>query len=226
MKKKKVLLFVIVFSLLLSSVMVNFFSHNLEAETLDLWDGSVATSFSSGTGSSDDPYVISTGSELAYLASQVNNQVNYANTYFILNNDIDLYGNSIEEGMTITREAEFVGNIPHRGDKIVPDTNKEYTSKVIYKGEYYRLKYPREGYEAKAYKNYYKDGKLIKREEIRHEKYQPIDGIVIEGVEDLPEGFTLPQSDVEIIKPQTVSSSSSKTIAKKIKSQNPTRYAL
>lgn len=94
MKKKKVLLFVIVFSLLLSSVMVNFFSHNLEAETLDLWDGSVATSFSSGTGSSDDPYVISTGSELAYLASQVNNQVNYANTYFILNNDIDLYGNA------------------------------------------------------------------------------------------------------------------------------------
>lgn len=138
----------------------------------------------------------------------------------------EIYGNSIEEGMTITREAEFVGNIPHRGDKIVPDTNKEYTSKVIYKGEYYRLKYPREGYEAKAYKNYYKDGKLIKREEIRHEKYQPIDGIVIEGVEDLPEGFTLPQSDVEIIKPQTVSSSSSKTIAKKIKSQNPTRYAL
>lgn len=137
-----------------------------------------------------------------------------------------IYGNSIEEGVTITREAEFVGNIPHRGDKIVPDTNKEYTNKVIYKGEYYRLKYPREGYEAKAYKNYYKNGELIKREQIRHEKYQPLDGVIIEGVEDLPEGFKLPQSDVEIIKPQTIASNTSKTIAKKIKTQNPTRYAL
>ena len=137
-----------------------------------------------------------------------------------------IYGNSIEEGMTITREAEFVGNIAHRGDKIVPDTNKEYTSKVIYKGEYYRLKYPREGYEAKAYKNYYKDGELIKREEIRHEKYQPIDGIIIEGVEDVPEGFTIPKSDVEFIKPQSAKNSDTKVIAKKIKSQNPTRYAL
>lgn len=139
---------------------------------------------------------------------------------------VEIYGKSIEDGVTITREAEFVGNIPHRGDKIVPDTQKQYTNKVIYKGEYYRLKYPREGYEAKAYKCYYKDGELIKKEEIRHEKYQPIDGIIIEGVEELPEGFTLPESDVEFIKPQTQQNSSGSAVAKKIKKQNPTRFAL
>lgn len=139
---------------------------------------------------------------------------------------VEIYGKSIEDGVTITREAEFVGNIPHRGDKIVPDTEKQYTNKVIYKGEYYRLKYPREGYEAKAYKCYYKDGQLIKKEEIRHEKYQPIDGIIIEGVEDLPEGFTLPESDVEFIKPQSQQSANGSNVAKKIKKQNPTRFAL
>lgn len=139
---------------------------------------------------------------------------------------VEIYGNSIEEDMTITRDAEFVGNIPHRGDKIVPDTNKQYTNKVIYKGEYYRLKYPREGYEAKAFKNYYKNGELVKREQIRHEKYQPIDGIIIEGVEEVPEGFTIPKTDVEFIKPQASGENTSKVIAKKIKSQNPTRYAL
>ena len=139
---------------------------------------------------------------------------------------VEIYGKSIEDGVTITREAEFVGNIPHRGDKIVPDTQKQYTNKVIYKGEYYRLKYPREGYEAKAYKCYYKDGELIKKEEIRHEKYQPIDGIIIEGIEELPEGFTLPESDVEFIKPQTEQSANGSSVAKKIKKQNPTRFAL
>ena len=138
----------------------------------------------------------------------------------------EIYGKSIPDGYKITRDAEFVGNIPHRGDKIVPDTDKQYTNKVIYKGEYYRLKYPREGYEAKGFKNTYKGDELIKREEIRHEKYQPIDGIIIEGTEELPEGFVLPESDVEIIKPETVETTSSKKISQKIKQQNPTRFAL
>ena len=138
---------------------------------------------------------------------------------------VEIYGKTIPDGYSITRGAEFIGNIPHRGDKIVPDTDKQYTNKVIYKGEYYRLKYPREGYEAKGYKNTYKDGELIKREEIRHEKYQPIDGIIIEGVEDLPEGFVLPESDVEIIKPQTAETKI-EGVAQKIKNQNPTRFAL
>lgn len=115
---------------------------------------------------------------------------------------VEIYGKSIPENTTIKRVAEFVGNIPHNGDKIVPDVNGEYADKVLYKGEYYRLKYPCEGYEAKAFKEYYKDGKLIDREEIRHEKYQPQDGIIIEGTQELPEGFVLPEQTVEFIKPE------------------------
>ena len=116
---------------------------------------------------------------------------------------VEIYGKSIPENTTIKRVAEFVGNIPHNGDKIVPDTNGEYTDKVLYKGEYYRLKYPCEGYEAKAFKEYYKNGKLVDREEIRHEKYQPQDGIIIEGTQELPEGFELPKQEVEFIQPQS-----------------------
>ena len=115
---------------------------------------------------------------------------------------VEIYGKSIPEDMTIKRVAEFVGNIPHNGDKIVPDTNGEYTDKVLYKGEYYRLKYPCEGYEAKAFKEYYKNGNLVDREQIRHEKYAPQDGIIIEGTQDLPEGFVLPEQTVEFIKPE------------------------
>lgn len=114
---------------------------------------------------------------------------------------VEIYGKSLPDGVTVKRSAEFIKSIPHSGDKIIGDTNGEYRDKVIYKGEYYRLKYPVDGYEAKAYKEYYKDGKLIDKQEIRHEKYSPQQGIVIEGAEDLPEGFVLPKQEVKIIKP-------------------------
>ena len=46
------------------------------------WDGPIATSFSGGSGTKDDPYQIATAAELAYLASQVNNAVEtYKNKY-------------------------------------------------------------------------------------------------------------------------------------------------
>lgn len=115
---------------------------------------------------------------------------------------VEIYGKSIPDGITIKRVAEEIAVIPHEGDKVVVDTAGEYSDKVLYKGEYYRLKWPSEGYESKAYKEYYKDGQLIKREEIRHEKYQPQQGIVVEGAQELPEGFVLPKQDVTIYPPQ------------------------
>lgn len=56
------------------------------------WDGSIATGFSSGSGTKDDPYVISTGSELAFLAAKVNDSVpnGYRAAYFELGANIDL----------------------------------------------------------------------------------------------------------------------------------------
>ena len=43
-----------------------------EVQDSDTWDGSVATAFAGGTGAAEDPYQISSGAELAYLASAVN----------------------------------------------------------------------------------------------------------------------------------------------------------
>ena len=36
------------------------------------WDGSIATAFAGGDGSANNPYQISNGAELAYLAQEVN----------------------------------------------------------------------------------------------------------------------------------------------------------
>lgn len=138
---------------------------------------------------------------------------------------VEIYGKSVPENVTIKRTAEFLGNIPHNGDKVVVDTNGEYSDKVLYKGEYYRVRYPREGYEAKGYKEYYKNGELIKKEEIRHEKYQPIDGLIIEGANELPKGYVLPEQDIEFIKPQGQDKPTNiETLVDDIKRQNPTQF--
>ena len=115
---------------------------------------------------------------------------------------VEIYGKSVPEGVTIKRVSEEVKKIPHDGDEVIVDTNGEYSNKVIYKGEYYRLKWPAEGYESVAYKEYWKDGELVDRQEIRKETYQPQKGLVVEGSQELPEGFVLPEQSVTIYPPQ------------------------
>ena len=58
----------------------------------DVWDGTVATEYADGTGTSTDPYQIATGEQLARLASHVNsNLFGYTNgKYYLLTADIDL----------------------------------------------------------------------------------------------------------------------------------------
>jgi hypothetical protein len=58
--------------------------------TPSLWDGSIAGGFDGGDGSQADPYRISTGAQLAYLAQQVNSGTSYAGKYFTLTGDLDL----------------------------------------------------------------------------------------------------------------------------------------
>ena len=55
-----------------------------------IWDGMTASGFDSGSGTEDDPYIIRTHKQLAYLASQVNGGTSYSGTYFKLVNDIYL----------------------------------------------------------------------------------------------------------------------------------------
>lgn len=54
------------------------------------WDGSIAESFSKGDGTADNPYEISNGSELAYLAKQVNEGNDFEGKVLKMTNDIDL----------------------------------------------------------------------------------------------------------------------------------------
>ena len=78
---KKISLFIVFLLALMSG--------NLKAQSTN-WSYYAAPSFASGTGSSRNPYVISTPEQLAYLANRVNSGVTYSGTYFRLDADLDL----------------------------------------------------------------------------------------------------------------------------------------
>ena len=93
-----------------------------------IWDGSIAVGFAGGSGTEDDPYLISNGSELAYLAQQVNSGNRYENVHFKLTNDIylndttdwELWGTtgSSSAGKADTRDEAIGATEQDKGDKM------------------------------------------------------------------------------------------------------------
>ncbi len=59
---------------------------------IPVWDGSSYSSISAGSGTQNDPFVITTGEQLYKLAKDVNSGVPYSGQYFKLGNSIDLGG--------------------------------------------------------------------------------------------------------------------------------------
>ncbi len=116
---------------------------------------------------------------------------------------VKIYGNTLKENQKIEPRAELIKTIPHSGDKVIADTEGLYKDKIMFKGEYIRVSYPKEGYESRAFLDFYEDGQKVDSKEIRHDTYNARQGVVYEGIEDLPEGMTLPANTVSIIPPQT-----------------------
>ena len=112
---------------------------------------------------------------------------------------VNIYSHEIPDNTTYKTRAEVVRKIAHTGDIIKKDTTKEYSSKVLFEGEYYRLSYPRDGYEAKAYLQKYVNGEMVEEKLIRHETYQPQNGIVIEGADEVVAGMNAIDNGVDII---------------------------
>ncbi len=56
----------------------------------DIWDGTIASGFESGSGTKADPYIIKTPEQLAFLAKSVNSGTKYSGKYIALANDIYL----------------------------------------------------------------------------------------------------------------------------------------
>lgn len=61
-----------------------------EDTTSTVWDGTVANSFSGGSGTQSDPYQINDGSEFAYLIKLINDNTSTFNSYYELTNNINM----------------------------------------------------------------------------------------------------------------------------------------
>lgn len=100
------------------------YTYTAKVKGTNAWDGTIASSFAGGSGTEADPYLISNGWELAYLAYQINygNAAQYNNKYYALTADIDLNNvnwdpigciyNSSGVGET---SKSFVGHFDGRG---------------------------------------------------------------------------------------------------------------
>lgn len=94
-----------------------------ETPESDIWDGTVATGFESGSGTAADPYQISTGAQLAYLASSVTSTNDYNGRYFLQTNDLVLAGH--EWSPIGSDSAPFSGNYDGGGHTITGFTLTE-----------------------------------------------------------------------------------------------------
>ena len=85
---KKTVFFMILVIVLLSIMLTG--CQNSEPPQTDVWDGSVATAFESGDGTKNDPFVIKTAAQLAFLAAEVNSGADYNGKYVSMESNLDL----------------------------------------------------------------------------------------------------------------------------------------
>lgn len=91
---------------------------NVGSEQDSVWDGSVATAFESGDGSENNPFIIKTPSQLAFLAQQVNAGNSYEDCHFEIVSDMNLAGHNWTPIGTSYR-CKFSGSLDGKGHKIL-----------------------------------------------------------------------------------------------------------
>ena len=141
-KKKAIIkIFIIFLALIASFEILDLFTATSTLGNIEqVWDGvEVATSFSGGNGTKDNPYQIATGSELAYFKKVIEEQSlpDLQDKYFVLTKDIDL-GNHTWTGIgTLKNDQEiaFTGHFNGQGYTIKNfklDTPKSLNNKDYY----------------------------------------------------------------------------------------------
>ena len=122
---KLIFIAIITFAIVLVLPLLSSFS---EESTNSAWDGVIARAFKSGTGTIDNPYIISNAGEFAYFKSLLEGEDAsvYTNKNYEITNSFD-YGNY---DISINNEIPFSGNINGNGNTIynITITNSLFNS--------------------------------------------------------------------------------------------------
>ena len=108
--------FILAFVIIASAFLWSFLSSYSEEVADSAWDGVVARSFTSGTGTEENPYVISNASEYAYFKSLLEGEEAsfYADKNYVINDGFN-YG---EYEISINNSVPFSGTIDGNGNLI------------------------------------------------------------------------------------------------------------
>ena len=126
--------FIIVLVVLLLAVTISFptlarYKNRIDIEhvltTLGAWDGTVATSYKKGTGTKEDPYLISNASEFAFFLQELQTST-YKNKYVKLDKDI-VINNGIFKYENNTSSYTLADKTVY----IKPYTNELYETKEL-----------------------------------------------------------------------------------------------
>jgi len=101
------------------------------------WNGMTATGFESGTGTEEDPYIINSESQFAYLSREVMNGNYFDGKYIKLNcnlnfNNIQFRGISSDGNLASSFDKGFNGTFDGNGKVIVKYKNKQNISSLFY----------------------------------------------------------------------------------------------
>ena len=94
---------------------------------------------------------------------------------------VEIYGKP-KDNYIRKRVSEVVEKIVPEPEKLIIDTEQEYTDKVLYEDEEWYKVYPKNGYKARGYIEYYQGDKLLNKKKIREVKYHAVCGIKVKGV--------------------------------------------
>lgn len=112
------------------------------SQNITVWDGSVADSYRSGSGTEEDPYIIANGEELAYFASQLET-TNYEGVYFKLSNNIVLnegiFSYDKTEGLKYTKDGVENSITTDLDSDIINEFYHLNNFKGTFDGDYYTI---------------------------------------------------------------------------------------
>lgn len=142
--KKRILSLIVSLALLTALLPRSVLCENADVSALPMqrnapvWDGSTATSFAGGSGTENDPYLISNGAELAYFAHIVNDAVfNTEGLYFALTADIYLNDiSNVSSWSENNAPANVWTPIGYNTYEIVDDFNIRVRDENAFKGHF------------------------------------------------------------------------------------------
>ena len=123
--RKSIVMMAIFVAILFSLAIYNTFSNTTDSSA---WDGIVANNFSGGTGTINNPYIISNASQFGYFKELLESEeaISYLDKHYVLTSSFN-YGNY---DMSINNNLPFSGSIDGRGHTItnITITNNLFNS--------------------------------------------------------------------------------------------------